>query len=91
VGRECVGTVFQHLFHVLLQNEFEAVLECLVLWVRSHTSFVSTTSLLLSDFKITVCPSTFQRINFYFIACFNLVVGLNLHFCSQDQFLMASV
>jgi len=30
MGRERVGTAVQHLFHVLLQNELEAVLKCQV-------------------------------------------------------------
>jgi len=37
----------QHLFHILFWNEFEAVLKWLVFWVRSHTFFVSTISLVL--------------------------------------------
>jgi len=47
VGRERVGTVFPNLFQVLLKNEFEAILKWLVFRVRSHTFFVSTTSLSL--------------------------------------------
>jgi len=35
VGRERVGAVLPHLFHVLLQNEFEAVLKWLMFWERS--------------------------------------------------------
>ena len=54
MGRERVGTAFRHLFHVLLLNEFEAALKWLVFWVRSHTFFISTTSLLLTLTRETV-------------------------------------
>ena len=61
MGRERVGTAFPHLFHVcmstslntpslLFQNELEAVLKRLDFLVRSHTSFVDTTSLARSKF-----------------------------------------
>jgi len=42
---ERMGTAFPHLFHVSHQNKFEAALKRLVLWVPTHTTFVSTTSL----------------------------------------------
>jgi len=39
VKRERLGLAFRHLSHVLLQNEFDAVLKWRVFWVRSHTFF----------------------------------------------------
>jgi len=45
-GAETSGTAFQH-FHVLLQNKFEAVLKWLYFLMRSHSFFVSTTSLVI--------------------------------------------
>jgi len=49
VGRDRVGTAFPHLFRVLLWNCFEAVLKLLFFWMRSHTFFVSTTSLVSTE------------------------------------------
>jgi len=46
-----MGTAFPHFFHVLFQSEFEAVLKSVVFWERSHTFFVSTTSLIAGRTK----------------------------------------
>jgi len=45
LGQERVGTTFPHLFPYLLYNELKSVLKWPFFWIRSHTSFVSNTSL----------------------------------------------
>jgi len=52
VWRERVGTAFPHLFHVLLQNESEAVLKRLFFGCVPKPFFVGTTSLSVS---VRVC------------------------------------
>ena len=62
--------------------EFEAVLKCLVIWVRSHIFFVSTTSLLTRRGNIySTLPMYVERLglSWFFVNCyalFNRMVSL---------------
>ena len=47
--RQCCSGAFPQLFPILLENEFEVVLKLLFVCMRSHTFFISTTSLVLRD------------------------------------------
>jgi len=61
VGRERVGTAFPHLIHVLLWNEWDAVSKWLFFWMRSHTFFVSTTSLLYKPLRFATTKPLMPR------------------------------